>query len=205
MTEGEHEGHLGAVYAAKSTDEIARSYDTWAETYDADMAAAGYRHPAVCLGLLARHLPKGEGPILDAGCGTGLIGDWLPILGWPHAEGLDISEGMIAVAERKGRYQRIHRLALGTTLPFADGSFAAVVSTGVFTTGHVGPEGLDELVRALRPGGVVVITVKQTILDAFRAHIGHLPVTLSEETEPYVSMPGEEGTVPAVALVLKRS
>ena len=37
---------LGAVYAAESADEVARTYDAWAETYDAEMAALGYRHPA---------------------------------------------------------------------------------------------------------------------------------------------------------------
>ena len=40
--------------------------------------------------------------LLDAGVGTGLIGSWLGIVGYPHVEGLDISEGMLAVAARKG-------------------------------------------------------------------------------------------------------
>ena len=47
---------LGAVYAAESAEEVARTYDAWAATYDAEMAALGYRHPSICLALLARHL-----------------------------------------------------------------------------------------------------------------------------------------------------
>lgn len=200
---------LDAVYAARSPDEIAGTYDDWAETYDSEMAGLGYRHPAICLALLARHLPRGAVPILDAGAGTGLIGEWLKILGYASAEALDISEGMLRVAERKGVYDRLHRAALGGPLPFVDGEFAAVVCAGVFTVGHVGAEGLDELVRIVRPGGVLVLTVKdRTWEDGFAARIAELAasgvVHLLEETPSYVSMPGRPDTVPSRGVVLGR-
>jgi SAM-dependent methyltransferase len=115
---------------------------------------------------------------------------------------------MLAVAARKNVYAALHRLALGGPLPFADGHFAGIVSAGVFTTGHVGPEGLDELVRICRPGGVIVLTVKDTLWDGFATHVAGFVVTgkvaVAEETESYVSMPGEEGTIPSRGLVLKR-
>ncbi|MEZ5730913.1 MAG: class I SAM-dependent methyltransferase [Paracoccaceae bacterium] len=208
MTGHDHDGHLGAVYHASTPDEIATLYDKWADSYEAEMATAGYRHPSICLALLARYLPRGAGPILDAGAGTGLVGEWLGIVGYPEAEALDLSEGMLAVAARKGVYTRLHRLALGGPLPFADGTFAAVVSAGVFTTGHVGPEGLDELVRICRPGGVIVLTVKTTLWSGgFADHVAALQPMVStlECSEPYVSMPGEHGTVPSIALALRRN
>lgn len=210
VTEGNHEGALGAVYAAKRPEEVAALYDGWAESYDAEMAAAGYRHPTICLALLARHLPRGEAPLLDAGAGTGLIGEWLGIMGYPHVEALDISEGMLAEARRKGVYAAFHCLALGASLPFADGHFAGIVSAGVFTTGHVGVEGLDELIRITRPGGVVVLTVKTTLWEnGFAARIAEVEgegrVSRLEETAPYVSMPGETGTVPSLGVVLRRA
>ncbi len=202
----EHEGPLGAVYGAQSRDEVAALYDGWAAGYDADMARAGYRHPTICLALLSRHLPKGAAPVLDAGAGTGLLGEWLKIAGYPIVHGLDISDGMLAVARAKGSYDGLHRAALGTRLPFAADAFAGVVSSGVFTTGHVGPEGLDDLVRICRPGGVLVLTVKTTLwADGFAAHLADLAVTLIEQTRPYVSMPGEAGTVPSLAVVLRKS
>ena len=209
MADGHHSGALGDVYGAKSTDEVAALYDRWADTYDSEMAVAGYRHPSICLALLARHLSRGASPVLDAGCGTGLVGEWLGIMGYPHVEGLDLSEGMLARAAAKRAYAQLHRLALGGALPFADNHFAGVVSAGVFTTGHVGAEGLDELVRICRPGGVIVLTVKNTLWqDGFVARIAELEaagaVARAEETEPYVSMPGETGTVPSRAVVLRR-
>jgi predicted TPR repeat methyltransferase len=208
MAAEDHSGHLGAVYDAKAPDEIAAVYDKWAETYEAEMRAAGYRHPSVALALLARHLPAGAGPILDAGAGTGLVGEWLAIIGYPDLEALDISGGMLAVAERKGVYRALHKLALGGDLPFADGSFAAVLSAGVFTTGHVGAEALDALIRITRPGGVLVITVKDTVWHGgFEAAVEALEAAgraaLIEQTLPYVSMPGEAGTSPGRAVVLR--
>ena len=71
---------------------MAAAYDKWADTYDAEMAQAGYRHPSGCLALFARYLPKGAAPLLDAGVGTGMIGDWPGIVGYPDVEGLDMSE-----------------------------------------------------------------------------------------------------------------
>ena len=76
-------------------------YDDWAEGYDTEMAALGYRHPAICLALLARHLPAGAGPVLDAGAGTGLLGEWLHILGFRPLAAVDLSAGMLRVAEAR--------------------------------------------------------------------------------------------------------
>ncbi|MEZ5777209.1 MAG: class I SAM-dependent methyltransferase [Paracoccaceae bacterium] len=207
MSDGQHQGHLGAVYGAKRPEEIAEIYDRWAGSYEAEMARAGYRHPTICLALLARYLPRGVGPLLDAGAGTGLLGEWLGIAGYTEIEALDLSEGMLAIARSKGIYSQLHRLALGTTLPFPDGHFAGIVSAGVFTSGHVGVEGLDELVRICRPGGVIVLTVKTTLWEGgFSTRVAELAprVTLAEATAPYVSMPGETGTVPSLAVVLRR-
>mgnify|MGYP003562348211 CR=1 FL=1 len=208
MTGKDKTSQLNAVYAAKAPDEVARAYNDWAATYDADMAKAGYRHPAIGLALFARHLPRGSTPVLDAGAGTGLVGEWLGLVGYPQVEALDLSEGMLAVARSKSIYSALHQAALGTALPFPDDYFAAVISTGVFTTGHVGAEGLDELIRATRPGGVIVLTVKDAVWAAgFADRIAELAATgaisLLEETDPYVSMPGEAGTTPSRALVFR--
>lgn len=209
MADAKHQGFLGAVYDAKEAGDVAKLYDNWADTYDAEMAAAGYRHPTICLALLARHLPKGAAPLLDAGAGTGLIGEWLAIMGYRQVEALDISAGMLAAAHKKNCYTAFHQLALGGPLPFADGAYAGIISAGVFTSGHVGVEGLDELIRICKRGGVLVLTVKNTLWEAgFSMRVDALEaqgiVKRVEETFPYVSMPGEVGTVPSRGLVLRR-
>jgi ubiquinone/menaquinone biosynthesis C-methylase UbiE len=208
MADSTHDGHLGAVYAATAPNEVAAAYDKWAETYEDEMRKAGYRHPSVALALLTRHLPRGAGPILDAGAGTGMVGEWMGIVGYPVVEALDISSGMLAVAARKGVYSQLHNVALGGALPFADRQYAAILCTGVFTTGHVGAEALAELVRITQPGGIIVATVKGTVWEGgFAAEIDRLTraglLTLIEETAPYISMPGEAATSPSRAIVLR--
>ena len=99
-------------------------------------------------------------------------------------------------------------LALGGPLPFADGHFGGVISAGVFTSGHVGAEGLDELIRITRAGGVIVLTIKGTLWDSgFSDRIAELEkqglISCAEQTEPYVSMPGEANTTPSRGLVLR--
>ena len=59
------------------------------------------------------------------------------------------------------------------------------------------------------PAGVIVLTVKDTLWDGgFSARIAELEgqglIARAEETAPYVSMPGEVGTVPSRGLVLKK-
>ena len=75
----------------------------------------------------------------------------------------------------------------------------------MFTTGHVGPEGLDELVRICARGGFIVLTVKGTLWDSgFSTRVAEdKRLALAELTEPYVSMPGEAATTPSRGVVLR--
>ncbi|MCB1337160.1 MAG: class I SAM-dependent methyltransferase [Maritimibacter sp.] len=206
MTSHDNE-HLDAVYAAKTPADIARLYDKWAASYDGDMAKAGYRHPAIATALIARHLPRGASPVLDAGAGTGLVGEWLGILGYPEVEALDISEGMLAVARAKGIYSALHVGLLGNTLPLPQDHFAAVICAGVLTTGHVGAEALPGLLGVARPGGIVVLTVKESLwTGSIAAAVAATPeATIVEATDPYISMPGDAGSTHSRGVVLRRA
>jgi ubiquinone/menaquinone biosynthesis C-methylase UbiE len=206
-TMAKHQGYLGAVYEARGAEDVAALYDKWAASYDAEMAEAGYQHPQACVALFARHVLRGAAPVLDAGAGTGLIGQWLQTLGYPEVEALDISQGMLDIARSKDLYSAYHQLALGSPLPFADGAYAGVICAGVFTSGHVGPEGLDELIRICVVGGAVVMTVKGALWDdGFAARVDDFvargAVRIAEQTEPYVSMPGDAATTPSLGVAL---
>ncbi len=190
MSERMSEG-LERVYAARTADGLADAYSAWSTDYDRETLSLGYCLPFVIAGWVARHVPKGAGPLLDAGCGTGLSGPYLRALGYDAIEGLDFSADMLALASRRGTYSALTRAALGGPLPYADGRFAAFFSTGVFTEGHAPASGLDELVRATRPGGHAVFTVRDVVLerDGFRARFEELeragrwrPV---EESQPF--------------------
>lgn len=158
-TKGEE--HLRAVYSARGNDELRRRYDAWAETYDDDLRAFGYTYPALIAGLVGRYVHARAGPILDAGAGTGIVGEVLAVLGYDEVIGIDLSDGMLRIAASKGVYAGLDKQVLGERLDFPDARFAATVCAGVLTIGHAPPESLDEMVRVTRPGGHLVFTLTE--------------------------------------------
>lgn len=158
--------NLAAAFAATGRDEIARHYDDWADAYEAETTALGYRMPGLCAGLFARYVPADAGPVLDAGCGTGLAGDYLHVIGYKDLTGIDLSDAMLARARARGIYARLERMALGETLDLATDSFAGTIASGVFTDGHAPHSAFHELIRVTRPGGHIVFNVKDTLLES---------------------------------------
>ncbi len=78
--------HSGLSELSADSREIADYYDDWAENYDQTLEQWNYQSPAVAAELLKRETPL-EGDILDAGCGTGLIGSALQAAGFQHLTG----------------------------------------------------------------------------------------------------------------------
>lgn len=171
-----HSDALDGVYAAKTPAQLAAAYAAWSNGYDRETSALGYCLPFVIAAWVARHIPIGAGPLLDAGCGTGLSGPYLAALGYGDLEGLDFSEEMLALAGGRGVYRALTRAELGKPLPWPDAHFAGFVSTGVFTEGHAPASSLHELARVTRSGGHAVFTVRSSVLDSggFRKVFGDL-------------------------------
>lgn len=156
---------LNSVFAAKDSREVAELYDHWADDYEQSVLSWGYLTPAVTSGLVGRFVEDRAAPVLDAGAGTGLMGEVLATLGYSDLVAIDISEKMLAHAQGKGVYRDVSPMELGQELDFPTGAFAAVVATGVFAAGHAPPESLDELVRVTRGGGSVIFSVRTDVLD----------------------------------------
>jgi len=155
---------LRKVYASDTPEQTSDIYDGWAEEYEKHMSGVGYTHPAMVASMLARHQPPGSDPVLDAGTGTGIMGQILIALGYPNMVGFDASQGMLAHAATKDIYQDLRHGLLGERLDYNDNFFASTVASGVFTQGHAPLEGLDELVRVTRPGGHIVFSISRTYL-----------------------------------------
>ena len=157
---------LDRVYAASGPGELAAAYAAWSNGYDGETAALGYCLPFIATAWVARYVARDSGPLLDAGCGTGLSGPYLRALGYDDIEGLDLSEKMLGFAAARDCYRILTRAALGEALPWPDGRFAAFLSTGVFTEGHAPASSLRELVRITKVGGHAVFTVRDTVLES---------------------------------------
>ena len=148
------------VYAARTTKESEDAYDDWAAAYESDIFSYGSRFPFVAASVFTRFVKPGEGPILDAGCGTGLQIEPIALAGYDHIVGIDLSEGMLAVARRKGFYSELRKMTLGERLNFDDNAFANTITTGTITPGHAPPHAFEELIRVTRPSGRIIVSLR---------------------------------------------
>lgn len=156
---------LDNAYDLRTTDDARRLYADWAETYDASFAGA---MDFVAPGRVAEAFVAsgGQGPVLDFGCGTGLLGEALARLECGPVDGTDLSPEMLAVAGRKGVYRNLIAGDVFVGLDIADGTYGGVVSSGTFTHGHVGAGALDELLRVAASGAQFALSINSAHFEA---------------------------------------
>ncbi len=159
---------LRRAYTLTSREEGDALYREWAESYDRTMLdGLGYLAPRRLSELFARHARGGDRPVLDLGCGTGLVGVELAGLGFTTIDGLDLSAEMIAVAERRHLYRSFVVADLERPLPIPDAAYDAAICNGTFTEGHVGAGCLDEIARVVAVGGIFACAVRDSIWETF--------------------------------------
>ncbi|MGX5805157.1 class I SAM-dependent DNA methyltransferase [Bradyrhizobium sp. Arg314] len=156
-------------------DRLAKFYREWANSYDLDTIHYGYCGPMIVAELagvvqmayLARE--RAAISIMDAGCGTGLVGVELERLGFRVIDGFDLSEEMA----EKARHTHVYRHVRGhvdLNVPLSDysASYDITVCCGVLTVGHVQPDRLRELARITRPEGFIITNTRKSYADATR-------------------------------------
>jgi SAM-dependent methyltransferase len=183
---------LDRAYVIHGPEEAKRLYGDWAGTYDTDFGRAwGYIAPREIAGILRAEF-DGTGRILDIGAGTGLVAEHLQGL---TVDALDITPEMLAVAHEKRLYGRLFEADLTGPLDLPDGEFAAVISCGTFTHGHVGPECLPELLRITAPGALFVCGTIAPVLDGagFGSALARLVATGRIEPVRFRDIPIYEG------------
>lgn len=167
MTNG-RERFLDQAYTVTTDEETKALYDRWAEVYDEELGENEYRQPARSAKALAERLaPTPDVSVLDVGCGSGLSGIALQEAGYGAIDGCDFSTGMLNKAEQTGIYRRLFEADLNTPpLDAPDGAYDAATCVGVFTTAHVKPDAIDEIMRVIRPGGWLVIGLNDNFYRA---------------------------------------
>jgi len=142
------------------------TFDAFAGSFDQVLDQLGYRAPGLIGELLERDLPAADASLIiaDAGCGTGLCGEFLR----PRAKrlvGVDLSPGMLARARARGKYDDLVEAELSAWLSRQRHAYDVIVSAD--TLCYFGA--LDGVVaaaaNALRPGGLVVFTVEKAAED----------------------------------------
>ena len=159
MADNEKKRFLDKAYTVKSDADTRALYDAWAEVYDEELAENEYQQPVRCAKAVAELLPPAENiTIVDVGCGSGLSGLALQRAGYAMIDGCDYSSGMLEKAAATGAYRRLFETNLNAPpMDAADASYDAATCVGVFSFGHVMADALDDIVRVIKPGGLLVI------------------------------------------------
>lgn len=153
-------------YEAKDQRELVERYDESAEVYDEAMSTdVGWTGHIELAGVIGRYVAR-DAHVLDAGAGTGMLGDELAKLGFTNMDANDLSSGMLERARGKGIYRECRVMELGLALDYADDVYDAVVVCGVFTPNHAPASSLDEMARITRPGGFILYTLRADEMPA---------------------------------------
>lgn len=135
---------LEGAYKLKTSADNVEYYRAFAPIYDEQFAAAmEYSYPSVVARQLLNHFRGDSGPLLDVGCGTGLVATKL--VGIKNIDGVDLSSEMLEVAKQKSLYRTLYCQDLNLGIGKLPVDYAGVVSAGTFTHGHLGPDVVDWL------------------------------------------------------------
>ena len=154
------ESIVNRLVAASDPVEIRAAYADWAATYEDDLDFYGYLAPRTSVAMFHQALPDLSAEILDAGCGTGLVGGFLRDIGYTKIDGCDFSAEMRTLAEQTGHYRTLAHANFLDFLPqYADNSYDGITCIGVYSS-SLHPKFLSELIRIVKPNGVVCLTCR---------------------------------------------
>ena len=126
------------IYKLKTSEELLKYYQNWANNnkYNKDMVDWNYTAPYEAVTILKKYAFNKNFRILDAGCGTGLVGIELKKYGYSNIEGVDFSQSMLDLVPQ-GIYTKIEKIDLNIPLKFKDNMYDVLMCVGTFTYGHV--------------------------------------------------------------------
>ncbi len=178
--------------------QIAARYDEWAQTYEHELLHEWrYQAPAVAARLLAD--AGMVSPVLDVGCGTGLVGRFLNDAGFDTIDGVDLSPASLESARACGVYRELALADFNSgPLPFPDSTYAAVICVGVLSYAVDPGAVVGEFCRLVEPGGRLVFTHRMDLWE--QQDFGGILLAHQESgvlhdlawSEPSEYMPGNE-------------
>ncbi|MDC0353700.1 class I SAM-dependent methyltransferase [Candidatus Pelagibacter sp.] len=161
-------GNKIPIYKLKTGKEIEDYYDEWTvqNKYDKDMVDWKYSGPQETIDLFKKHNYKKDIRILDAGCGTGLVGIELKKNGFTNFDGADFSQKMLDLVP-ENIYENLFKIDLNQKVNIKDNTYEGITCVGTFTFGHVNPPALDEMVRICKNTSLICFTINIGIYEEY--------------------------------------
>ena len=200
---------LKTVYSETSSLKLNKHYKKWSNSYDQDMKEWGYAYPVQLKKILNKNLKLKKGiKILDAGCGTGYVAEALIELKFKNIIGIDFSRAMLEIAKQKKIYSRLICQSLNETIKLRSNQFELVVCTGVLTSGHVGPNSIQELIRVVKPQGYFVCSIAESIFkkNGFNKEIENLTeiAKVTFVSRQFIALPKNKNSAKSRMYILQK-
>ncbi|XP_052814514.1 methyltransferase-like protein 27 [Mya arenaria] len=163
-----------------SPEEVAEFYSKWAGDleYEKELPADVYNAPIVTAEAAADGLTevqRAEARVLDVAAGTGMSGDRLRAHGFRHVDALDPSEGMLAKARERELYDKyICAFITDQPLDIPENTYDVLTVSAGLGEGHIKCCALTEMIRLVKPGGVIVIVTRFQHLESVEEYRGRL-------------------------------
>lgn len=177
---------LSRICDSQSTDELKNKYDSWASAYDVDVGKDWSFMPVAIARTVSKLLNNKNAAILDAGAGTGLVGEALAKQGYNNLTAVDLSEKMLDIAKERQVYKALHQCNLEDESVFSNSTnFDVVIAAGVFAYAHAGVEILNNLFNLLKEEGIFLLTIREDYRQQMQTSLEQLSWKLvSEESFP---------------------
>lgn len=156
---------LESAYELKNDEQTQTLYRDWAASYDEEISANGYASPRRTAEALSQCGARFEQPLLDIGCGSGVSGQFLRQAGFCKLHGCDFSQPMLALAESKNIYLRLHHSNLNAPFHFVDSPYNTITAIGVMAPGHAGPDLLESTLKLMTVGGFFGFSMNDHTLE----------------------------------------
>jgi predicted TPR repeat methyltransferase len=147
-------------------DYLRTLFDGYAGGFEAHLIGLGYRIP----GLIRRHVIEfaaaGDiGPVLDLGCGTGMVALALSDLDLGPITGIDLSPRMLDAARAKQRYATLREARLPDALYQDTSQWRLILAADLLCYFGALEAMFDAVRERLRPGGRFICSVEELVPD----------------------------------------
>ena len=157
-----------SIYKLDTPEEILNYYKNWSSNnnYEKDLEEWNYVAPHECCQLFIHQVKNKNSLILDAGCGTGLVGKILQTQEYQNLEGLDFSQEMLDLVPAN-IYQKIFQADLNQSLSIPDHYYDHALCVGTFTYGHVKTNAFSEFHRILKDNAIFVFSINEGVYESY--------------------------------------
>ena len=143
---------------------VEHTFDSFAASFESKLERLSYRAPALIGAMLEDSglTPAKSLDVLDAGCGTGLCAAFVA----PYARrlvGVDLSDGMLALAREKNIYDAVLKEELTGYLRAHPGAFDVIVSADTLVYFGDLRDAFAAASAALRHDGLFIFTLEHAV------------------------------------------